>query len=155
MIPPWRRARGLPPTEPAAVLLASTGVPFGHNTVERARELAGSKPVAVVSTVRLHGSALGLPNPGLMPTRKERDAQQAIVRAAIESLERGDVSADGQVTVTRNPASTIVRAARRRGVRHVVLQVPSTSRLRRFVEGDPVASIRRRLGSAVSVHVLD
>ncbi len=139
--------------EPAVVLLASTGVPFGRATVDLARELAGTETVAVLSTARLYGSALGLPNPGLMPTLKEREAQHAIVKAAMDALERDDVPTDGQVTVTRNPTRTIVRAARRRGVRHVVLEAPSVRGLRRFVEGDSVSTVRRRLGSAVDVHV--
>ncbi|MDQ3104000.1 MAG: hypothetical protein M3Q87_02030, partial [Actinomycetota bacterium] len=89
-----------------------------------------------------------------MPSRKERDDQRAIVQAALDALERDDLPADGQVTVTRHPAATIVRAARWRRVRHVVLEVPPIGRLRRFVEGDPVSTVRRRLGPSVGVHVV-
>jgi hypothetical protein len=150
----FRRSDGTEAPQPAAVLLASTGVPFGRASIERARELAGAEAVAVLSTARLYGFGLGLPNPGLMPSRKERDEQRAIVQAALDTLEGHNLPADGQVTVTRHPAATIVRAARLRRVRHVVLEVPRTGGLRRFVEGDPVAVVRRRLGASVSVHVV-
>lgn len=133
------------------MLLASTGVPFTDEDLRSCAELAGAAPVAVLSIARLHGSAFGLPNPGLMPTRKDREQQRDLVAAAVRVLERAGRQVDGQVVVTRNPAKTIARAARRRGVRHVVMAAPAQSRLRRLLEGDPVAGVRRRLRSVATV----
>jgi len=133
------------------VLLASTGVPFTAEELRQCAVLAGPSPVTVLSIARLHGSSLGLPNPGLMPTRREREQQRDIVATAISALERGGRQVDGQVVITRNPAKTIARAALRLQVQHVVVAAPPQSRLRRVVEGDPVAGIRRRVGSAASV----
>jgi len=133
------------------VLLASTGVPFTAEEIRQSAVLAGPSPVTVLSIARLHGSSLGLPNPGLMPTRREREQQRDIVATAISALERGGRQVDGQVVITRNPAKTIARAALRLQVAHVVVAAPPQSRLRRVVEGDPVAGIRRRVGSAASV----
>jgi nucleotide-binding universal stress UspA family protein len=133
------------------VLLASTGVPFTDEDIQRCASLAGHSPVTVLSVARLHGSAFGLPNPGLMPTRRDREEQRAIVATAVRALERGDRRVDGQVVITRNPAKTIARAARRLQVEHVVLAAPPQGRLRRLVEGDPVAGVRRRLRSAATV----
>lgn len=133
------------------MLLASTGVPFTPEDVRRCAALAGTGPVAVLSIARMHGSAFGLPNPGLMPTKKDQDQQREIVAAAVRSLERGGRRVDGQVVISRNPAKTIARAARRRGVQHVVVAAPAQGRVRRLLEGDPVASVARRLRSVATV----
>ncbi len=129
------------------MLLASTGVPFTDEEINTCAELAGASPVTVLSIARLHGSAFGLPNPGLMPTRRDREKQRDIVAAAIRALERGGRLVAGQVVISRNPAKTIARAALRLEVEHVVLAAPVQSRLRRLVEGDPAAGVRRRLAS--------
>lgn len=126
-------------------------MPFSPEDLRRCAALAGGEPVAVLSIARLHGSAFGLPNPGLMPTKKDQDAQRDIVAAAVRTLERGGRRVDGQVVISRNPAKTIARAARRRGVQHVVVAAPAQSRLRRLLEGDPVASVSRRLRSVATV----
>jgi len=133
------------------VLLASTGVPFTDDEVRQCASLAGRSPVTVLSVARLHGSAFGLPNPGLMPTRQERTAQLDLVSAAVRALERGGRQVDGQVVITRNPAKTIARAALRLQVEHVVLAAPAQSPLRRFIEGDAAAGLRRRLRSDVTI----
>lgn len=133
------------------MLLASTGVPFTAEEVRRCASLAGRSPVTVLSVARLHGTAFGLPNPGLMPTRKEREEQLDIVSTAVRALERGGRQVDGQVVITRNPAKTIARAASRLRVEHVVLAAPAQGRLRRFVEGDAVSGLRRRLRSDVTI----
>jgi len=93
----------------------------------------------------MHGYAMGMPNPGLLPTRKEKGAQEDIVAAAIRRLQGWGVAADGQVVITRNPAKSVAAVAVRRAAGHVVLQAPASSRWRRVVEGDPVRSLRRRL----------
>lgn len=126
-------------------------MPFTQEELRHCAALAGAAPVAVLSVARLHGSAFGLPNPGLMPTKKDREEQRDIVAAAVRSLKRGGRQVDGQVVITRNPAKTIAAAARRRGVQHVVLAAPVQSRLRRVLEGDPVAGVRRRLRSVATV----
>src|SRR5258708_35650997 len=76
------------PTSSAGVLLASSGAPFSQAAVRRACELAAGQPVAVLSILRVYGSTFGLPNPGLMPTRREREEQLKIVGKAIGELER-------------------------------------------------------------------
>jgi len=146
-----RQARDAAPAGPSTVLLASTGVPFSTEEIRRCAHLAGRSPVTVLSIARLHGSAFGLPNPGLMPTRRDREQQRDNVAAAIRALERGGRQVDGQVVITRNAAKTIARAAVRLQVEHVVLAAPPQGRLRRLVEGDPAAGVRRRLRSVATV----
>ena len=145
------RRRWEPPArEPAAVLLASSGAPISRSAARRARDLAAGGPVAVISILRVYGSAFGLPNPGLMPTRRERDEQVGIVDRAIRDLERLGCTADGQVTSTRSAGRAIANAARARQVSYVVMDAVPATGLRRVLEGELTAIIRRRLrGTAV------
>jgi hypothetical protein len=107
-----------------------------------------------VSIARVHGSAFGLPNPGLLPTRRERAEQRAIVSAAIDALARRNVEADGQVITTRNPGRSITRTARNRAASYVVLDAPQQGRLRRLVEGDPIRALRRGLANRATLIVI-
>jgi hypothetical protein len=153
---PLRKRRGDPqPTAPVAVVVASSGAPFTKAAIRRARELAGANPIAVVSTLKIYGSSWGLPTPGLMPTAKERQEQLAIVRAAVHSLERRGCIVDGQVAATRRAGFTIARIALARGASVVVMDDPGTRGLRRFVEGDITAVVRRRLGHVASLELVN
>src|SRR5205823_10598803 len=109
------------PTSPAAVLLASSGEPFSRAAVKRAHELAAGQPVAVLSILKVYGSTFGLPNPGLLPTRREREEQFALVDRAIKDLERRGCTVDGQIAATRSAGRTIAKVARGRQVRDVVM----------------------------------
>jgi nucleotide-binding universal stress UspA family protein len=133
------------PTAQAAVLLATTGEPFSKAAIRRARELAGREPVAVLFILKVYGSQFGLPNPGLLPTRKERDEGYAVVQRAITSLQGQGGTADGQLAATRSAGRTIARVARVRNVRHVVMDDREQSGVGRFVQGSVVATVRRRL----------
>jgi hypothetical protein len=133
------------PTQSSAVLIASVGIPIPSAVIRRAVELSDGRAVAVVSIARIYGSSMGLPNPGLLPTRKEMDEQRTLVAKAIERLERSGVEAWGQVATTRRYAKTIVQAARARGVEHVLVLTPEMPRWRLFVEGDTARDVRRRV----------
>jgi hypothetical protein len=140
-----RRRGDTRPTAPVTVVLASTGEAIGEEAINRAAALAGGAPATVVSIAKVHGSAFGLPNPGLLPNRRERQEQRTIVEAAIEQLGRRHVEADGQIIVTRSAGKAIGRVALGRGASHVVLQAPPHGRLRLLLEGDPVRGLRRAL----------
>ena len=133
------------PTQTSAVLIATVGLAIPSAVIRRSVELSGGRPVAVVSIARIYGSSLGLPNPGLLPTRKEMEEQQALVAKAIDRLERSRVEAWGQVATTRRYARTIAQVARARGVEHVLVVTPKTPAWRRFVEGDTARDVRRRI----------
>jgi hypothetical protein len=142
------------PTAPAAVLLASPGSPLSRAAVRRARELAGGEPVAVLSILKVYGSQFGLPNPGLLPTRREREEQIAIVDRAIKDLERLGGNADGQVATTRSAARTIAKVARTRQVRYVVMDTPTTTGVRRIIEGEITNIVRRRLQDGTTLELV-
>jgi nucleotide-binding universal stress UspA family protein len=161
--PPRGRVRD--PQTPSAVILVVPDRPRGRATgdaggsgaaaLRRAAELAGTGPepgpVTVIATVRIHGSGLGVPHPGLLPTRQERERGEQSVRAAVTALRELGVAADGQIVITRNAVRAIARAARSRGARTVVVGLPGPRGLRGFIEGDLTAQLRRRLRASAMV----
>jgi hypothetical protein len=149
-----RRGWDRPPAAAAGVLLASPGAPFSRAAIRRACELAGGEPVAVLSILKVYGSSFGLPNPGLLPTRRERDEQYAIVRRAISAVERRGGTADGQIAATRSAGRTIAKVARRRRVRYVVMDEGEASGLQRLTEGAVTAIVRRRLGRGAELELV-
>ena len=152
---PLLRRRGDPqPTAGAAVLLASTGAPFSRAAVRRAFELAAGQPVAVLSILKVYGSTFGLPNPGLMPTRREREEQLAIVGQAIADLERRGCTVDGQVAATRSAGRMIAKVARIRRVRYVVMDAQSQAGVRQLIEGSVTGIVRRRLADDAALELV-
>jgi len=149
-----RRRFDQQPTAPAAVLLASSGGPFSKAAVRRARELAAGEPVAVLSILRIYGSTFGLPNPGLMPTRREREEQFANVSKAISQLERSGCTADGQIAATRSAGRMIAKVARVRQVRVVVMDDSTESGVRRVIEGSVTSTVRRRLAGRADIELV-
>lgn len=141
------------PVSPRTVLLVPLGDRASAASVRRAAALADGGPLAVLGLLKIHGYSFGMPNPGLMPTAKEREAQLQLVSDAIGRLEHLGCDADGQVAATRHPIRAIATVAKRRDVHHVVIDQPVLSRLRRSLEGDVAAGVRRRLGAAIDVVV--
>jgi nucleotide-binding universal stress UspA family protein len=142
------------PTSQAAVLLASSGSPFSRAAMRRARELADGQPVAVLSILKVYGSSFGLPSPGLMPTRRERDEQLKNVKLAISELERRGCTVDGQVAATRSAGRTIARVARARKVSYVVMDSNAATGIRRLVEGEVTNNVRRWLRGAAAIELI-
>jgi nucleotide-binding universal stress UspA family protein len=142
------------PTAAAGVLLASSGAPFSRAAVRRAYELAAGQPVAVLSILRVYGSTFGLPNPGLMPTRREREEQLEIVRRAIADLERRGCTADGQIAATRSAGRMIAKVARTRQVRYVVMDAHPATGVRWLIEGSVPSIVRHRLGDRAALELV-
>jgi nucleotide-binding universal stress UspA family protein len=105
------------------VLLASEGRPISQAAVERAAQLARESggSVHVFSVARVWGTSLGLPNPGLLPSKTEWDVQRAVVDDAVQALKRLGVRATGQVLATRKATKRIVAEAERRGCFAIVM----------------------------------
>lgn len=146
-----RRKFDKQPSQAAAVLIASNGEKIPGAAVRQALRISGGRPVAVVAIARIYGSSLGLPNPGLMPTRKEMDEQKSIVQQAVAAIEKGGSEAWGQIAATRRPSKTIAQAAAARDVQHVLVIRPEKTGWRLFVEGDVAKEVAKKLGSGVTV----
>jgi hypothetical protein len=146
---PFRRTRGDSPHQtPCSVLFVAQAERPSREAIKQAVELAGGEPIAVLGLLKIHGYAMGMPNPGLMPTHKEKEASLKLVSSVVSAIERAGAEVDGQVTATRNPTKAITKVARSRGVDHVVIDRQPTSRLRRSLEGDVAPALRRRLRGA-------
>ena len=145
---PFRRRRW--DEQPAAscdVLLASDGRhDFSTRAVARAAALAGGGGrVAVVTIAKIYGSSYGLPNPGLLPTKRELAERREWVAGAIRTLERKGAVADGQIASTRRGTKKLAAIARLRSPRVVVIDETPETGLRRLVEGDVGSELRKKL----------
>lgn len=78
-------------------------------------------PVHVFAIARVHGTNLGFPHPGLLPTRAEWDAQRAGVRRAVAALRDRGLDSEGRVVGTRSAAKQIVAEAERLGCGAIVM----------------------------------
>jgi nucleotide-binding universal stress UspA family protein len=134
------------PTASAGVLLASDGRhAFSRRAVARAAALAGEDRVAVLTIAKIYGTSLGLPHPGLLPTKEEMTERVGWVDQAVHRLEKEGIEADGQVASARRATRTIVKVARLRGVHAVVMDETLARGLRRLVEGDAADGVVRAL----------
>ena len=114
------------------MLLASEGRAIPAAAVERAAELARESGggVHVFSVARVWGSGFGLPNPGLLPNKREWDEQRAVVSEAVQALKKRGVEATGHVLATRKATKRIVREAERLGCSAIVMAAdPPRNRL--------------------------
>ena len=110
------------------VLLASEGRRIPPAAIERAAALG--RHVHVFTVVRVWGTSLGLPMPGLMPNKKEWDEGRDVVRDALKQLKRHGVEATAQVLATRKATKRIVREADRVGATAIVMAAdPPRNRL--------------------------
>jgi len=129
------------------VLLASDGRhDFSASAVARAAALAGSGGhVAVVTIAKIYGSSYGLPNPGLLPTKRELAERREWVNGAIRTIERNGAVADGQIASTRRATKKLAAIARLRRPRVVVIDETPETGLRRLVEGDVGSELQKKL----------
>jgi nucleotide-binding universal stress UspA family protein len=105
------------------ILLASEGRTISDATIARVIELAkrGGASVHVFSVARVHGVAFGLPNPGLLPTKREWAEQREIVSTAVKRLRRRGIEAEGHVLGTRKATKRILEEAAREGCDAIVM----------------------------------
>ena len=114
------------------VLLASEGRAISPEAIELAARVAqrGGGEVHVFSVARVWGTSLGLPNPGLLPSKREWDEQRTFVGDAVAALERRKVKAKGHVLATRKATKRIISEAERLGCDAIVMAAdPPRNRL--------------------------
>jgi nucleotide-binding universal stress UspA family protein len=145
------------PSSTYVIMVASTGEAIDRRVLDRAVQLAGelpSRPVMhVLSIARVWGTALGLQNPGLYPTRKEWQAQVDLVADAVKALKGRGFDARGRVVGSRHASKTIGKVAVAEGCEAIVIGAVPTARWRRLLRQDEADNLFRR--SAVPVYVVD
>ncbi len=141
--------------QPKRVLLASEGREITERAVEFAAQLAqqGGGVVHVFTIARVWGTSLGLPNPGLMPTKREWDVQRDRVAAAVKALKRNGIKAEGHVLATRKATKRIVSEAERLGCDVIVMggDPPRNRFVGDFIWSQEPYRVRRRAGRPVYV----
>jgi nucleotide-binding universal stress UspA family protein len=110
----------------ARILLATEGRAITDAAIARVVELADREGsvepgVHVFAIARMHGVAFGLPNPGLLPTKRELTALRAIVDSAIGRLERAGIDAEGHVLATRKVTARICEEATKEECQAIVM----------------------------------
>jgi nucleotide-binding universal stress UspA family protein len=128
------------------ILVASAGDAFPPEVLARVGDLAGDRRplVLVVSVARIWGTALGLPHPGLYPTRQEMEQQAERVEAAATALAREGFEVRTAVIRARNASKAIARYAEKGGCRAVVIADAGSTRWQRILFGDVPREITRR-----------
>jgi hypothetical protein len=144
-----RRGDPAPESPRDVVVVLRPDAAASQDLFAAARATGGT--VTVVLPLKIHGYSLGMPNPGLMPTKRERAAAEEAIDSTVRRLRRAGVDVDGQIVVTRHAHRAITGIVRRRGATRVLLEDATASRFRRFLEGDLRSQLSRRLGPAVSV----
>jgi hypothetical protein len=145
------RRRGDPPPEsPRDVVVVLRPDSAASPELFTAAKATGGT-VTVVLPLKIHGYSLGMPNPGLMPTKRERAAAEEAITSTVSRLRLAGVDVDGQIVVTRHANRAITGIVRRRGATRVLLEDATASRLRRFLEGDLRTQLSRRLAPSVTV----
>jgi nucleotide-binding universal stress UspA family protein len=105
------------------ILLATEGRPFPDAAIARVIQLARTSgaSVHVFAIARVHGTALGMPSPGLLPTKREWDAQREITAKAVKRLRRKGLEAEGHVMGTRKATKRICEEAIREHCEAIVM----------------------------------
>lgn len=141
------------PPDPAtlevqSVLLASEGRAITPSAVEAAARIVrrSNAPVYVFSIARVWGTGLGLPMPGLLPTKAEWDVQNGVVADAVRALRKRGLRAQGRVVGTRQGAKRIVGEAARLGCGAIVMAAdpPRNHLLADFAWSQEPYRVRRR-----------
>jgi hypothetical protein len=145
-----RRRGDPPPSSPCDVVMVLRPDTAASAALVSAARAAGGT-VAVVLPLKIHGYALGLPNPGLLPTARERRTAEAAITDTVRRLRRAGIDVDGQIVVTRHAHRAIARIVKRRAATRVLMECTTAGRLRRLVEGDLARQLARRLGAGVRV----
>jgi nucleotide-binding universal stress UspA family protein len=109
------------------ILLASEGRPFSDEAIAQVLAIAAPGAyVRVFSVARVHGVSFGMPNPGLLPTKREWAEQRDAVASAIKRLKRRRITADGHVVGTRNATKMILKEATAHGCEAIVMGADPT-----------------------------
>lgn len=122
------RRRPAEPPDPSLItidrlLIASEGRAIPWSVLQQAFDLARPRKakVRVLTIARVFGTSLGFPNPGLLPSKREWDAQRLIVRETVSALKKAGFSASGQVVGTRKATKRIVAEAESFGADAIVM----------------------------------
>jgi K+-sensing histidine kinase KdpD len=142
------------PDPPRRVLLATPARPIGPEVLARTIEIATPEhaKITVLGIARIYGTSLGLPHPGLQPTKPEWEQLRGYVEAAAMALRRQGFEVRVGLTRSRNAPKMIAKWVRAKNFHAVVVPGQVLPRWRQLFEGDLAHEITRRCG--VQVHAV-
>jgi len=124
--------------------------------IDLAVRIAGDEPTrfVVFSTARIWGTRLGLPNPGLYPTKREVDEQREIVEAAAATIRARGFEVRTKVGSARSAGKAIAWEAERLGCQAIVVGDPmnETRRWVRLLKGDEAKEVMKH--TRIPVHTV-
>lgn len=100
----------------------------------------------MLTIARLWGTGLGLPHPGLRPSKNEMAEQEAEVARTIGQLESLGVKSSGHIVTTRKPGRSILKEADRQECEAIVMGADPrrTWMVRDFMWSQEPYRVRRR-----------
>lgn len=120
--PSSKAAASSSPAKPT-FLLASEGRAYSQEALDCVASLAQKteSDIYILSIARVWGSAFGLPNAALMPTKKEWAIQREHVETAVLALRKMGITVQGRVLGTRNAAKKIVEEAHTHACQAIIM----------------------------------
>jgi nucleotide-binding universal stress UspA family protein len=141
----------------SGVLLATEERAIAPEAIEAAARLAEPEgaPVYVFAIARIHGTSLGFPHPGLLPTQAEWEAQRASVDTAVKALKRRGLRSAGRVLGSRKASKRICEEAQRLGCQAIVMGAdpPRGAFVSDFMWSQEPQRVRKR--AKIPVHLVD
>jgi nucleotide-binding universal stress UspA family protein len=136
------------------VLLVSPSIPFSRETIDKTIALATPQhaTITVLGIAKIYGTSLGLPHPGLQPTKTEWELERSIVHEAADELERRGFEVRVALSRARNIPKMIARWGRAKNFHAIVVPEAERPAWRRAIEGDIAREIGRRID--IPVHVV-
>ena len=142
------------PDPPRRVLLVSPAIPFTPEAIRTTADLAtpAHAKITVLGIAKIYGTSLGLPHPGLQPTKLEWEEARATVHEAADELERRGFEVRIAVSRARNIPKMIASWGRAKHFHAIVVPEADRPAWRRAMEGDIAREIGRRID--IPVHVV-
>ena len=142
------------PDPPRRILLALPSGAAGPEVIAKTIELASPEhaKITVLGVARIFGTSLGLPHPGLQPTRLEWEQLRTDVEATAETLRRKGFEVRVALTRSRNAPKMISKWVKAKNFHAVVVPGKELPRWRLLFEGDVASEIGRLSG--VPVHAV-
>jgi len=141
----------------SGILLATEERAIAPEAIETAARLAEPEgaPVYVFAIARIHGTSLGFPHPGLLPTRAEWEAQRVSVDKAVKALKRRGLRSAGRVLGSRKASKRICEEAQRLGCDAIVMGAdpPRGAIVSDFLWSQEPQRVRKR--AKIPVHLVD
>jgi hypothetical protein len=133
------------PDPPSRILVATPALALGDEVFARVRELAApDATVLVLAVAKVFGTSLGIPHPGLQPTKREWEDLRAIADGAAARFRAEGFETKVALSRSRNAPKMIARWAEARRIHAIIVPDPERPRVRRMIEGDVAKEIGRK-----------